>query len=610
MLNLPLILDIAIGLVFIYITLSLVASEIQELISTFLQLRAKHLKTSIKYLLMGSDLDSIDEIKQTKQLIGELYSNPLIKNLNHQGQGTISYWLKTRKLSSTNTPAKLKDKLIKEVGKVKEIDFKKFQEFKDQIEEIANDLEKQKNGLEISCVKFREILDELLVKKSKKNTRDKLIRIRENLLDNVPLPSYIPSDTFATTLLEVLNIPRLTHYLSCNKLKGLTKRLVQKLSEIKDIDQENLEIFVEDTKEIYDNFCDKKYTLEISLLRIKSKLNELIVIFKNSDNIELVGKLSNIKDTFFQDKNFEILCQEMKLNLVYIAQILDPDFLGQNGQLNSEKKAKILEEMDNNQNNSKRQDRWENKLIFDKFEQEFNNSEEQLKSLKVQKEIENILGKLPKTLKDSMLTLAHRAQTRIENTEQDIEQLSQEIESWFNNSMERASGVYKRNSKGLALIISFCIAVLANADSFHMISRLSTDSILRDALVKSAVALEESCQSDDSFDCIKSTTQQNLEELSLPIGWSCINFEQQTSLRAPFFCKNLENIDNLVKSPNYLVISVKIFKTFLGLMFSTVAISMGASFWFDILGKIINVRNTGMKPTSNVQKTTKSTQSS
>ena len=176
--------------------------------------------------------------------------------------------------------------------------------------------------------------------------------------------------------------------------------------------------------------------------------------------------------------------------------------------------------------------------------------------------------------------------------------------------MERASGVYKRNSKGLALIISFCIAVVANADSFHMISRLSTDSILRDALVKSAVALEESCQSDDSLDCIKSTTQQNLDELSLPLGWSCVNFEQQTSLRAPFFCKNIENTDNLLKSPNYFVISIKIFKKFLGLIVSTVAFSMGASFWFDILGKIINVRNTGMKPTSNVQKTTQYTQSS
>jgi hypothetical protein len=38
----PVIVDIAIGLAFIYLLLSLLASEIQELIATILQWRAKH----------------------------------------------------------------------------------------------------------------------------------------------------------------------------------------------------------------------------------------------------------------------------------------------------------------------------------------------------------------------------------------------------------------------------------------------------------------------------------------------------------------------------------------------------------------------------------------
>ena len=37
---------------------------------------------------------------------------------------------------------------------------------------------------------------------------------------------------------------------------------------------------------------------------------------------------------------------------------------------------------------------------------------------------------------------------------------------------------------------------------------------------------------------------------------------------------------------------------FMGWALSAIAISMGAPFWFDILGKVINVRNTGPKPTS------------
>ena len=51
--SLPLVLDVAIGLAFIYLILSLLASEIQELLTTLLQWRAKHLKDSIEVLLAG-----------------------------------------------------------------------------------------------------------------------------------------------------------------------------------------------------------------------------------------------------------------------------------------------------------------------------------------------------------------------------------------------------------------------------------------------------------------------------------------------------------------------------------------------------------------------------
>lgn len=38
------------------------------------------------------------------------------------------------------------------------------------------------------------------------------------------------------------------------------------------------------------------------------------------------------------------------------------------------------------------------------------------------------------------------------------------------------------------------------------------------------------------------------------------------------------------------------FKMLLGWMLSGIAIAMGAPFWFDLLSKIVNVRNTGSKP--------------
>ena len=51
--NLPVILDIVIGLIFIYLSFSLLASEIQAILTTILQWRATHLKKSIEELISG-----------------------------------------------------------------------------------------------------------------------------------------------------------------------------------------------------------------------------------------------------------------------------------------------------------------------------------------------------------------------------------------------------------------------------------------------------------------------------------------------------------------------------------------------------------------------------
>lgn len=76
--NLSVILDIAIGLIFIYLILSLLASEVQELLSTILQWRAEHLKKSIEILLAGGS--KTPEEERAIELANSLYKNPLIRN--------------------------------------------------------------------------------------------------------------------------------------------------------------------------------------------------------------------------------------------------------------------------------------------------------------------------------------------------------------------------------------------------------------------------------------------------------------------------------------------------------------------------------------------------
>uniref|UniRef100_UPI001300A823 hypothetical protein n=1 Tax=Cyanothece sp. BG0011 TaxID=2082950 RepID=UPI001300A823 len=91
-----------------------------------------------------------------------------------------------------------------------------------------------------------------------------------------------------------------------------------------------------------------------------------------------------------------------------------------------------MKKTNHNKQKTNNEEEWENTVIFNKFREQFNNEEEKKKNEQVQKQIKYVVEKLPKSLQNSMITLAHRAQTKVKTSEQDIEQLSQEVETWFN----------------------------------------------------------------------------------------------------------------------------------------------------------------------------------
>jgi hypothetical protein len=75
-------------LVFIYLILSLLAAEIQEMISTVLQWRAVHLKKSLEILVAG-DAEKSDD-NDVINFVNELYNHPLIKSVNQEAKGSLT----------------------------------------------------------------------------------------------------------------------------------------------------------------------------------------------------------------------------------------------------------------------------------------------------------------------------------------------------------------------------------------------------------------------------------------------------------------------------------------------------------------------------------------
>lgn len=523
--TLPFIIDVTIGLVFIYLILSLLASEVQELITTVLQWRAVHLKKSIEILIAGnvhqSEEDSIVE------LVNDLYDHPLIKSVNQEAKGFLTILPRKLIWFISTLPVKLSLSGKKRTNSI-------FGYIKNSLGET--------NGAKRSA------------------------------------PSYIPADTFATTLMETLGIPQLVEKLTESRLINFTHQqfhsmqsILIKLREQTYNSDESVQKFLDNIEQdfkqleyefqiIITDYQKDKTDLVTSINRMARSLDKFIEIFELDipDNPLISKTLQRLKlfrkDTF--DDIEETIClQGLRPNINEVVQLMNVG-----------------------------------STIHQEFINEFKdkNSEAYQTFQYLCQKLETFSKKLPPSVIENMATLAKRAQLKAKSTEDGINILRQEIAATFDNSMERASGVYRRNAKGVALLIGISIAIIANADTFHIVSILSKDAAIRAAIVNNAgqVVQSNSVNSPEEIKRLQKETNSLLEEITLPIGWNKLNLEQQLSSTLDTKNPTLFN--------SYLIM-------LFGWLISGVAISMGAPFWFELIGKVVNVRNSGKPPKSSVK---------
>ncbi len=498
--NLPVVIEIAIGLVFIYLTLSLLTSEIQELIAILLQWRAEHLKKSIENLLTGENVD--DPLHQ--KFVDELYDSPLLRSLNQEAKGLFANAF--RQITHT------------------------LSHFYHLTTGTRNIFGQQRSA-----------------------------------------PSYIPAETFSVALLQKLNIEKLSQ-----KVGELTAR---KFSE------ERL-LFLQNILNDLRNSLGDNALLESEFKHLQVCLQESMDDFI-SGRVTLSGNIKQVSNQLIQFiNNTETLlendhpCQEIiRKRLPYVKQMI----LRQQPEPTVTEVLRLIFEKDiSEQDMSEKNTGIFNsspclKKIIDRLDQE---SPELIKQI----------SDLPEHLKQNLLSLAEQSRLKAESLEAEVRQLETEVANWFDQSMERASGVYRRNAKGVALLIGLLVALLINADTLHMMSRLSKDTLLRETIAQTAdqtvqTATVSSNPSPDQaaanltgakLATVKNAVNKALDEIPLPIGWDTINTQEQKIADRQW--------------------SIPFLRRAIGWGITGVALSMGASFWYDLLQRVIQVRGTGGRP--------------
>lgn len=200
-----------------------------------------------------------------------------------------------------------------------------------------------------------------------------------------------------------------------------------------------------------------------------------------------------------------------------------------------------------------------------------------------------------------------------------LEELEVNLQNWYGEVMERSSGWYKRKTQYFLLAIGFTISVVFNANTFTIINSLSVDPEARGNLVLQAEGFINKKADFYGLDNNVSPSVSGQND-SLPT-----TFKQESTQQTDEQAK--ESMDSLYKMTEVLlrddiyamrttlgmgwnpeVIQTmtnpwyNIFHSLLGWIVTTVAISFGAQFWFDLLVLFVNMRSSGRNISSKLSK--------
>lgn len=178
----------------------------------------------------------------------------------------------------------------------------------------------------------------------------------------------------------------------------------------------------------------------------------------------------------------------------------------------------------------------------------------------------------------------------IQEAQGEVARVRKDLEVWFNDAMDRIGGAYKKKVQLWIFFISIVVVTAFNADAITLTRYLYDNPDAARAVVSQAEhavndpAFKETLQEIQRADTTKEveTIVKEIKEdiaridslstylasMQLPLGW------------------NGEDPANVEEW----------FQKVVGILISILAVSLGAPFWFEILNKLVNLRNAGRKP--------------
>ena len=212
---------------------------------------------------------------------------------------------------------------------------------------------------------------------------------------------------------------------------------------------------------------------------------------------------------------------------------------------------------------------------------------------------------LPTEIKQVMLDL-------LAKTQNDLDKFQIELETFYNDAMDRAGGWYKRRIRTIMLIVAGAIAIALNIDTLKIIndSLKNPDKLSKTVDNISTEMKNISLQHDTVF--LKDPSQKILLQVYSGIDTGMALKDSVTLKKSK---ENFEKLKMVYEQNTGYTLGYSgkgnfskewfisgwwlgwiFWKKILGILITVFALQLGANYWFDMLNRTINIRSAGKKP--------------
>lgn len=172
--------------------------------------------------------------------------------------------------------------------------------------------------------------------------------------------------------------------------------------------------------------------------------------------------------------------------------------------------------------------------------------------------------------------------------EQFTVEFEKRLEEFYNLTMDRVTGWYKRRVRRLLIALGFVLSVALNIDTIKVVNDAMAD---KGKLSKAVDNIAANLPANEKLNISAIIVNDSLGTIRIEQATDSINGLVLTYKKTTGYELGYKNWDDFKEqwSKDFL-------KKLLGVLLTAFALQLGSNYWFDLMNRAVNVRATGRKP--------------